>query len=55
MFRVHAPPQGACENLACARILLANVLVDDNEVGTIFEGLQEQSRLKNHEQALKVH
>ena len=47
VFRDHAPPQAQCENFMCALMFLAipqmagNTLVD-----TIFEGLQEQSRLK---------
>ena len=47
MFRAHAPPQGVCENLVCALTLPANMQAGaDNPVGTIFEGAQEQSRLK---------
>ena len=41
------PPQGACENLVCALKLLANQQTGgDSFVDTIFEGLQEQSRLE---------
>ena len=43
----HAPPQGPCENLTCALKWLANFQMGgSNLVDTIFEGLQEQSRLK---------
>ena len=44
--RAHAPPQGACEHLVCALDLLANLQAGgDNLVDTIFECLQERSRL----------
>ena len=48
VFRPHAPHGGPSENLVCAFKLLANLLKGaDNLVETIFEGLQEQSRLKS--------
>ena len=47
VFRAHAPPQGACENLVCALQLLANQqLGGDSLVYVLVEGLQERSRLK---------
>ena len=47
VFPAHAPPQGACEHLVCALKLLANQQTGgDSLVDTLFEGLQEQSRLK---------
>ena len=43
--RAHAP-QGACEHLVCALNLLANLQAGgDNLVDSIFECLQERSRL----------
>ena len=48
MFRAHAPPQAACENLGSALKLLANLQAGgDDVVGTIFEGLLGQSRITN--------
>ena len=47
VFWARAPPQGACENPVFAPKLLANQQTGgDSFVDTIFEGLQEQSRLK---------
>ena len=46
VFRAHALPQGVCENVVCAMKLLANLRTGgDNLVDTMFEGLQQQSRL----------
>ena len=40
VFRAHAPPQDACENLVCALKLFAKQQTDkDSLVDTIFEGL----------------
>ena len=45
-----APPRCACENLVCALMLLAIQQTGGvSLVDVIFEGLQEQSRLKTHE------
>ena len=56
MFRAHAPPQGPCENLMCAFKLLAILHAGGaNLVDTIFEGLQEQSRLKITNEIKDVH
>ena len=42
VFRVHAPPQGARENLVCALKLLEILHAGgDNLVDMIFEGLRE--------------
>ena len=47
VFRAHAPPQGACENLVCPLTLLANQQTeDDSLVPVLVEGHQEQSRLE---------
>ena len=46
---VAPPPQGACEILVCVLKMLANQQKQtdgDNVVGTLYEGLQQQSRLK---------
>ena len=46
VFWAHTPPQGTCENLVCALKFLANQQTGgDSLVDTIFEGLQEQSRM----------
>ena len=48
MFRAHASPQDPCENLMYALKLLANLPKGGgNLMNTRFEGLQEQSMLKN--------
>ena len=45
-FRADGPSPGECENLVCALKLLVNQQSGgDNLVDTIFEGLQEQSRM----------
>ena len=50
VFRARAPPRGACENLVYAFMLMADIQGGgDSLVDMIFEGLQEQSRLKTHE------
>ena len=47
VFGAHAVPPGACENRVCAVKFLANQQTGgDNLVESIFEVLQEQSRLK---------
>ena len=46
VFRAHAPPQGACENLVCALKQLANRQAGGDNLDSIFEGTQEQRRLK---------
>ena len=46
MFRAHAPPQGACQNLVCALLTVRETGCADNLVDTIFDISQEQSRLK---------
>ena len=47
MYRAHAPPQGACENLVCVLKLLASLQAGgDNVVATIFEGLSQWNRVK---------
>ena len=42
VFRAHAPPQGACENLVRAPTVGQ---CGDNLADTVFEGLHEQNRL----------
>ena len=45
VFRAHAPPQGACENLVCALKLLAKQQMGgESLMQVLVAGLQEQSR-----------
>ena len=56
MFRAHAPPQGACENLVCALKLLAQQQTrGDSPVQVLVEVLQEQSSLKMMDDLRKIH
>ena len=44
-FFLHTPPQGMCDNLICARKLLAKLQREDNNlVDTVSHGIFEQSR-----------
>ena len=55
VFRAHAPPQGPCENLMCALMLLACKRAQTTLVDAIFEGLQEESRLKIMNERNEIH
>ena len=47
VFRAHAPPPGACENLVCTLKFLANEQPGgDSPVQVLVEAVQELSRLK---------
>ena len=47
MFRAHVPSANAWKNFVCALKVLANQQTGaDSLVDTIFEGLQEQNKLK---------
>ena len=46
MFKAHAPPPGACDNMIVALKILANLQEKENFTQVVYEGIMESSRRK---------